>query len=266
MKKGIAILLALVIASSFCACNIENFGNSNAANMLNATSQTTASPKYETAYPNDVFVSGDNVVTVEKAMADLREIFSAHDCLKYGGEIVFDERTISTPGYTEITYWFNIAVQYEYGNENFRAKVVYYERGAGYGGFVFGLSTRDSDIFQTDSTLTKLGEWTYDDGETQIFVNFVSADNGEYIVEYKVKYLARYWAESEIVEYTSAEEVMLFGDNQWDGDNNYLSIELRDFRNEDGQTKDLGCIKVYPWSGIYWDALHVKGGPFRLSQ
>ena len=110
----------------------------------------------------------------------------------------------------------------------------------------FAFSKTHSDIWQVDSTLTTLGKWTYDDENTHILVNFIRTDDRAYVVEYEIKYYASYWIGSHWVESVSDGEVKVYGDNEWDGDNHYLSIDLGDFYNESEETMDRGYVKVYP--------------------
>ena len=103
-------------------------------------------------------------------------------------------------------------------------------------------------------------------GQTYIFVNFIRADSNGYIVKYEIKYYADYWSGDRWVESVSNGEVNVYGDNEWDGDNYYLSIDLGDFYNESKQEMGRGRIEVCPWGGVYWDATHVYGGPFKLTK
>lgn len=258
MKKVLAAILLVCLSVSVCACGSPK-GNVKIP-------QTTEGPKYDTAYPDDVLVAEANVITVEKAKKDLLENMY-HKCLQVG-IITFDKLTFKYPDFdsVEATYWFDISVQYEYGNENYRAKVQYFDHIDSYGRSEFAFSKTYSDIWQVDSTFTKFGKWTYDGDQTHILVNFIRMDEYGYLVEYEVTYYASYWTGSRWVESVSDGEVTVFGDNEWDGENHYLSIDLGDYYNENQQTMDRGYVKVYPWDGVYWDALHAKGGPFRLEK
>lgn len=264
IKKIITVILMVCMSAGVCACSNQN-GTYDEHQKSEAHSETQT-PKYNTAYPDDVLVAEANVITVEKATEDLLENMH-HECLQVG-VVTFDNLTLSYPDLDSIeaTYWFDISIQYEYGNENYRAKVIYFDTTDSYGRSEFAFSKTYSDIWQVDSTFTTLGKWTYDDEDTHILVNFIRTDDLGYVVEYEIKYYASYWVGSRWVESVSDGEVTVYGDNEWDGDNYYLSIDLGDFYNESEQTMDRGYVKVYPWYGVYWDALHANGGPFRLTK
>ena len=264
IKKIIVVILMVCMSIDVCACSNQK-GTYNEYQESEAHSETQP-PKYDTAYPDDVLDFGANVITVEQALKDLLE-HKYHECLQIG-KITFDNLTTSYSGSsiysTEATYWFDISIQYEYGKENYRAKVVYLGTNtSSFGVTKFAFSK--ADILQVDSTLTALGKWTYDDEDTHILVNFIRTDDSGYVVEYEIKYYASYWVGGQWIDTCSDGEMTVYGDNEYDGNNHYLYIDLRDFQDENGQTLDRGYIEVYPWSGVYWNALHSYGGPYKLS-
>lgn len=264
IKKIIALILVVCISVGACACSNHNWlYNGHQKSEAHGKTQTL---KYDTDYPDDVLVAEANVITVEKATEDLLKNMY-HECLQVG-VVTFDNLTLSYPDFDSIeaTYWFDISIRYEYGNENYRAKVIYFETTDSYGRSEFAFSKTDSDIWQINSTFTTLGKWKYDGKDTHICVNFIRTHDSGYVVEYEIKYYASYWTGSRWVESVSDGEVIVYGDNQWDGDNYYLSIDLGDFYNESEQTMDRGYVKVYLSGGVYWDALHANGGPFRLTK
>ena len=69
-------------------------------------------------------VCSGNYITVEMAQADLLD--KRHDdCFEFGS-ISFDRVTYNYPSMDRIeaVFWFDISVPYQYGNENYRAKLL----------------------------------------------------------------------------------------------------------------------------------------------
>lgn len=261
MKKRV-ITTIVVILVLYLGLNVgKTLYNSVGSNNSNVA-HGTETPKIDTMYPDDIVDSASGVITVERAEADLRANKN-HESLDVG-VVKFDNVTYEYPNYEsfDAIFWFDISVQYELGNENYRAKVKYNVNDSS---GIF-LKNKEIDIWQVESTFTEMGKWTYDDGETHILVNFIRTDESGYVVEYEIEYYASYWTGSHLVESVSDGEVTVYGNNEWDGDNYYLSIDLGDFYNESEQTMDRGYVKIYPWGGVYWDALHANGGPFRLTK
>lgn len=89
------------------------------------TNLETEAPKIDTAYPDAVSRAPLNVITVEKAEEDLRKN-KRHECLE-NGTLTFDTVTYEYPNLDSVNaiYWFDIAVPWEYGSENYRAKITY---------------------------------------------------------------------------------------------------------------------------------------------
>ena len=267
-KKG--LLIAGIIATVFLSLVIVTVTlarKSIEKKEVNSEKiKETEEIQYDTAYPDDVVVCSGNYITVEMAQADLLD--KRHDdCFEFGS-ISFDRVTYNYPSMDRIeaVFWFDISVPYQYGNENYRAKITY-SSVTEYGQEVLRLSGLDSglDVWQVESELTCFGVWQYDDGETKIWVNFIQKDDIGYIAEYSVEYQAHYWSGSEKISYRTSGAKTIYGDNEWDGNTEYLNIDL-DVYDDNLREIDLGRIKVYPWSGLYWDALHVYGGPYPLSQ
>ena len=225
------------------------------------TNLETEAPKIDTAYPDAVSRAPLNVITVEKAEEDLREN-KQHECLE-NGTVTFDTVTYEYPTLDSVNaiYWFDIAVPWEYGSENYRAKITYSNVDDE---FRLSGAYDACEIWQVDHQFTKLGVWQYDDGETSIWINFIERDGNAYVVEYEINYCAHYWSSREQIAYSTNGSKKVYGDNEWNGETYYLLIDLGDIRHEDGSESSLGYIKVYPWSGVYWDALHVYGGPYKL--
>lgn len=211
-------------------------------------------------YPNDIVEKFGEIVTVEKAEADLHANMN-NECLDVG-DIRFDKMRTEYPNYDsyDAIYCFDISVQYELGCENYCAEVIYNVHDSE------GITIKKMDIWQVDSTFTEMGKWKYDDGETCIVVDFLETVDTGYIVEYNINYYSNSWANGRWVETVSDGEVTVFGNNEWDGNVHYLSIDLKEFVDENGQKVDRGHVQVYPWDGVYWDTLHVYGGPFRLAK
>ena len=261
---GISIAVCLVLLVSLAVLSpIVRINDSGSGQEKLSTNQEAEAPTIDTAYPDAVSTSARSTITVEIAEADLRETCH-HECLE-NGIVTFDEKTYEYPSLTSmhIIYWFDISVPWEYGTENYRAKVTYYltdneEE------LKLSKAYDACEIWQVDHQFTKLGIWQYDDGETSVWINFIERDGNAYVVEYEISYCAHYWSSSEQITYSTNGRKNVYGDNEWNGNTYYLSIDLGDIRHEDGSTSSLGYIKVYPWSGVYWNALHVYGGPYEL--
>lgn len=263
MKRTVALILTLMMCLPLCAC-----GSKHNPTRYPASSNEPETTRIDTAYPEYICETNENYVTVEMAIQDLYQLAEqdatpvrTNDCLKRG-DLSFDDLTYNYPDYDsfEAIFWFDIVVPYEYGSENFRAKVIYNYREGN------GLTLYDYELWQIDSDFSETGVWSYDDGETHIWINYLRKDDTAYVVEYDITYYYSSWTNSGWVSDTSNGEVKVYGENQWDGEDHYLSIELRGAKNEVGEEVDLGNIKVYPQYGVFWDALHSDGGPYRLEQ
>lgn len=267
-KKGFLIAgIATTLFLSFVIVTIVLARNNNGKEQASGEyTKVTEGIKYDTAYPDDVVVCSGNYITVEMAQQDLLD--KRHDdCLEYG-TIIFDNVTYnySSMDSFDVVFWFDISVPYQYGNENYRAKITYHSV-TEYGREVLRLSNLYDkiDVWQVESELTCFGAWQYDDGETRIWVNFIQKDDYGYIAEYSVEYQAHYLYGSEEISYFTDGENTIFGDNEWDGNTEYLSIDLIGY-DDNLEKLDLGRIEVYPWAGLYWDSLYAYGGPYLLSQ
>ena len=246
MKKYIAIFLALsIVLTLFTGCFAKQQKEVNKPKA-----------KVDTAYPNDT----SNSVTVEQAMKDLRS-HSSHDCLD-NGTIVFEKKTEGPVGYSGLhaTYWFNITVQKKIVNKNYRAKVIYHFLNSD---FVY----QSCDLWETSYTFTEMGVYEYSDSDASIQINFIKDADPDpgYIVEYEIAYFAQYWASSEWVTSSSDGQVRVYGENVWDGETYYLSIDLGEFYGgESDSAKDRGSIRIYPDKGVYWYTLHADNSPYKL--
>lgn len=261
-KQALVVILALATIFSLPGCGEKPFEDaSQNYDRVQSYSETEPS-KIDTAYPDDIEQTDLNVITVEKAEADLREHYN-HECLEYG-VITFDERKAEYDQglLSAIIYCFNISVPYEYGNENYRAEVKYTKFGS-FGNYE--LRFTDCDLQQETSELTKMGIWQYDDGETSVWINFKEKDENFYVAEYEISYCGHFQISgNKQITYRTNGEKRLYGEKEWNGDSYYLSMDL-DCYDENGEEIKLGNIQVYPWSGVYWDSLYVNGGPYQLS-
>lgn len=255
MQRIIAIILALILGTGFRGCQ-------NASGPVDVEDSSTdyyvESPKVDTMYPDAVISNGKNYVTVEQAQADLLAK-GGDECLEVGF-ITFDKLTWDWDE-EEYIYWFDVSVYYELGYERYRAQACYRLDSNEEWVFV----DIHTDVWQIDSVFTQMGSWEYDDGNTRIYINFIEMDGNAYVVEYEITYYASYWNGGRWVDCSSNGEVKVYGNNEWDGNCYYLSIDLGEYENEAGQEMDRGRIKVYPWYGVYWTALH-SGGSYQLSQ
>lgn len=128
MKKSIAISLTLFIVFTLftgCIDDIADefvFPNRKEEDATKIPEES----KIETAYPDEVFHSHQNTITVELAEEDLRR-HSDHSALDTG-ILAFDQCTTEFPSLDDyhVTYWFKISVQTEYSTETYRATVTYH--------------------------------------------------------------------------------------------------------------------------------------------
>lgn len=205
----------------------------------------------------------NNVVinnTASTLSAAQKELMQSSQFIRLGQATVEYSHNNSDLSIGTDSYYFDISVEKAYCTEHYFASVTYEFSGISW--------YFDSvEITQQTSTWKVLGEWHYNSLNTTIWINILSIDGNDFEMEYEIKYKYSTLLSNGIRIVSSNGIRYVYGDESRDTDfKDYLEISLRDGVDPDGNYVDAGWLKLYPETGLNWNAVFADEGPCYLYQ